>query len=119
MFVFVYITYINILHKYNILTLVRVLIEYLCIAGSSPDHHCKIPEGHSVNESIPMEYQEETEVWKRSMCMENKNFTMATNMTQKCSNGHWYDPEPGNTIVSDVSSLILVLQWSTASGIFH
>ena len=70
--------------------------------GAVPDHHCKVPEGRWLNESIPLEGDRDGAM-EYSSCRQYVNFTNVGNDTSTCTDGWSYDDTYyGSTIVNEV-----------------
>lgn len=67
--------------------------------GGEPAHHCKVPEGQSINVTIPIEVVH-GEV-RLSRCEKYVNFSVS-NRTMECDQGWHYDDEYDSTIVTEV-----------------
>ncbi|CAH1796652.1 unnamed protein product [Owenia fusiformis] len=65
--------------------------------GNEPFHYCKIPPNSTINDTIPWQYKNDK--WSLNQC-ERFNGT-DRNTTLPCTEGWHYDPEPGNTIVTE------------------
>ncbi|XP_077988709.1 organic cation transporter protein-like [Glandiceps talaboti] len=63
--------------------------------GGTPSHHCNIPDGALLNESIPLEDGE------YSSCNVYENYTLLSNNTVPCIDGWVYDPPDEITIVTE------------------
>ena len=72
-----------------------------CITGGIPDHHCKLPEGTSVKEGIPLA----SSTGKLQKCA-MYNHSIAANTTQECTDGWEYGGDVGPTIVSKVTYML-------------
>ena len=71
-------------------------------AGGEPTHHCVVPSGQSLNETIPLELKDNK--WRYSQCSRYVNLSVG-NDTTPCDEGWYYDrSEFKSTIVSDVSN---------------
>jgi len=71
-------------------------------SGGEPSHHCVVPSGQTLNETIPLELKDNK--WRYSQCERYVNLTVS-NKTTSCDDGWYYDDsEFRTTIVSDVST---------------
>ena len=78
--------------------------------GAQPGHHCAIPEGVSINDSIPYTKDEADDKYKLDKCKVFQNFSKVKNVTEECPDGWVYDTEvTGKTIVSEVLYSIMIL----------
>ena len=77
------------------------------LAGLSPDHHCKVPEGQHINGSIPWlngEGRERGGSWHQ--CEMYVNSTL-NNSTMKCQDGWTYEKNPNEiSIVTEVRNIL-------------
>ena len=73
-----------------------------------PDYTCKPPPDITLNDSIPVVYDNGR--WRWSQCSQYVNKSQS-NVTQTCQHGYQYDPYSGyeSTIVTDVSMLITLI----------
>ena len=69
-------------------------------SGRTPEHHCTVPYGRPVNESIPVD-EDTGDLHKCKMYSEN-----STNVTISCEHGWTYNNVDGDyTIVNEVDSV--------------
>ncbi|CAH1797125.1 unnamed protein product [Owenia fusiformis] len=88
--------------KYNLLSFGFNLsgswqMVVIIFAGMEPSHHCKVPDNSTINETIPMETDDDG-VSSLSKCSMYFN---GTNETTSCSNGWEYSMEYGPTIITE------------------
>ena len=80
----------------------KIQTFYFVYSGRTPEHHCTVPYGGSVNESIPID-QDTGELHKCKMYAEN-----STNVTTSCQYGWTYNNVDGDyTIVNEVAIVII------------
>ena len=79
---------------------------YYCVVlytGGELAHHCMVPSGQTVSESIPLEQPKDSKKWRYSQCSRYVNLSVS-NETTPCDRGWYYDhSEFHSTIISDVS----------------
>ena len=82
-------------NKQVILPLIHLLLSS---TGGQPDITCKLPEGATKNESIPLD-----DKGKFSQCLMYKDVSSG-NETIDCNDGYEYGGTRGPTIVTEVSA---------------
>ena len=80
-------------------------LRFLFYLGRTPKHHCVVPQGIPINESIPVD-GETGALHKCKMYTEN-----STNVTTSCDYGWIYNNVDGDyTIVNEV--IIVTISWT-------
>ena len=69
------------------------------MTGHTPDHHCKVPQHASIEQSIPRDND-----GKFSSCYKFVNYSL-NNETAPCDQGWDYDPNDSYTTVNKVITL--------------
>ena len=75
-------------------------------AADYPAHHCTIPDGALLNDSVPFETHDGIVVPSSCEMYENRSIS---NKTIPCQNGWTYDPNSGyeETIVTEVCNCVI------------
>lgn len=75
----------------------------------TPEHHCRVSQGVSINDSIPRDSN-----GKLSQCLKYVNLSLS-NQTMACNDGWTYDPHDSYTIVNQWDLVCVNRMWNQLS----